>query len=113
MSVMHFFKKAQPALLYLSPACVSAVVLTAWLRGELKEAWEWKDGEEDKEDEKEKNSRDDKALFDNNGRPRSGEGSDVKEVNGDGFEDEEEDSITQVRTRKTSARRRSSRKNTK
>ncbi len=34
--VMHTFKAAQPALLYLSPACVSAPVLCALAKGELK-----------------------------------------------------------------------------
>lgn len=56
MGVMHFFRKAQPALLYLSPACVGAVVFVAWTRGEVREAWEWCEGEkeEDEENEKEK-----------------------------------------------------------
>ncbi len=63
MVVMHVFHAAQPALLYLrygihchvsasnsypqngdSPACVLSFVLTAWLRGELSEAWQWNDG---------------------------------------------------------------------
>jgi minor histocompatibility antigen H13 len=37
MVVMHVFKAAQPALLYLSPACILSVLLTAIFRGELKE----------------------------------------------------------------------------
>lgn len=47
MMVMHFFKAAQPALLYLSPACTGALFLTAFLRGDLKEVWNWTDGEEE------------------------------------------------------------------
>ncbi|KAG6812609.1 hypothetical protein H0H92_001960 [Tricholoma furcatifolium] len=43
MTVMHFFKAAQPALLYLSPACVSSFLLTAAVRGELREALMWSD----------------------------------------------------------------------
>jgi len=43
MLVMHVFRKAQPALLYLSPACMLSFFLTALLRGELKEAWTWSD----------------------------------------------------------------------
>ncbi|KAJ2702426.1 hypothetical protein FB645_004287 [Coemansia sp. IMI 203386] len=35
ISVMHVFKAAQPALLYLSPACILSVVITALTRGEL------------------------------------------------------------------------------
>jgi minor histocompatibility antigen H13 len=37
------FGKAQPALLYLSPACITAFVATGAIRGELKIAWEWSD----------------------------------------------------------------------
>ncbi|GAK64342.1 signal peptide peptidase [Moesziomyces antarcticus] len=57
MGVMHFFKAAQPALLYLSPACTGAVFITAALRGEFKQVWNWTDGEDeeaDKEDQKSK-----------------------------------------------------------
>lgn len=36
ITVMHVFKAAQPALLYLSPACISAPFLVALVRGELK-----------------------------------------------------------------------------
>ncbi|KAH8083767.1 signal peptide peptidase-domain-containing protein [Cristinia sonorae] len=46
MSVMHFFRKAQPALLYLSPGCILSFLLTATVRGELKSAWEWSDDPE-------------------------------------------------------------------
>jgi len=44
MVVMHVFHAAQPALLYLSPACILSFVFTAWRRGELIEAWRWNDG---------------------------------------------------------------------
>ncbi|EST05458.1 Peptidase A22B, signal peptide peptidase [Kalmanozyma brasiliensis GHG001] len=54
MGVMHFFKAAQPALLYLSPACTGAVFLTAALRGEFKQVWNWTDGEEEDKDENKK-----------------------------------------------------------
>jgi minor histocompatibility antigen H13 len=37
VGVMHFFDAAQPALLYLVPACIGASLLTAASRGELKE----------------------------------------------------------------------------
>ncbi|CDU22661.1 uncharacterized protein SPSC_01291 [Sporisorium scitamineum] len=59
MGVMHFFKAAQPALLYLSPACTGAVFITAALRGEFKEVWIWTDGEEE-EKKQEKNKEDSK-----------------------------------------------------
>ncbi|KAF8520430.1 signal peptide peptidase-domain-containing protein [Hysterangium stoloniferum] len=43
MAVMHTWKAAQPALLYLSPACMLSFLLTGLLRGELKQVWRWKD----------------------------------------------------------------------
>jgi len=33
---MHVFKHAQPALLYLVPACMGTPLLVALIRGELK-----------------------------------------------------------------------------
>ncbi|KAJ9102053.1 hypothetical protein QFC19_004981 [Naganishia cerealis] len=41
--VMHKFKAAQPALLYLSPACIGSVALLAWLRTEFSQTTSWKD----------------------------------------------------------------------
>jgi len=35
--VMHVFKHAQPALLYLVPACLGAPFLVALVTGEMKE----------------------------------------------------------------------------
>lgn len=39
MGVMHVFNAAQPALLYLSPAGILSVLLTALVRGELKDVF--------------------------------------------------------------------------
>ncbi|TRM69825.1 signal peptide peptidase-domain-containing protein [Schizophyllum amplum] len=47
MVVMHTFKAAQPALLYLSPACVLSFVFTGLARGELQTAWAWSDEPEE------------------------------------------------------------------
>ncbi|KAJ7218078.1 peptidase A22B, signal peptide peptidase [Mycena pura] len=47
MGVMHAFGKAQPALLYLSPACIGAFAATGAMRGELGVAWAWRDEEEE------------------------------------------------------------------
>ncbi|KAI0695522.1 signal peptide peptidase-domain-containing protein [Cytidiella melzeri] len=44
MTVMHVFHAAQPALLYLSPACILSFFITATARGELAEAWKWVEG---------------------------------------------------------------------
>jgi len=46
MAVMHVFGKAQPALLYLSPACILAFLATALARGEFIDAWKWVDDPE-------------------------------------------------------------------
>jgi minor histocompatibility antigen H13 len=53
--IMHQFKAAQPALLYLSPACILSVTLVALLRGEFQTFWQFTDEDEealkkDKED---------------------------------------------------------------
>lgn len=47
---MHYFRAAQPALLYLSPACIVAVTLTAIVRGESTKLWRYIE-EEDKQEE--------------------------------------------------------------
>ncbi|KAI6046154.1 signal peptide peptidase-domain-containing protein [Pisolithus marmoratus] len=46
MTVMHVFGRAQPALLYLSPACIFAFLVTALFRGEFRDAWAWTDNSE-------------------------------------------------------------------
>ncbi|KAK0531583.1 hypothetical protein OC834_002901 [Tilletia horrida] len=56
MAVMHVFRAAQPALLYLSPACSAAVALTAVVRGEWSVMWGWSDEEPEEEDEEKKNA---------------------------------------------------------
>lgn len=44
MGVMHVWGHAQPALLYLSPACMLSFVATAAAGGELRAGWAWVDG---------------------------------------------------------------------
>ncbi|CAI9725481.1 minor histocompatibility antigen H13-like [Octopus vulgaris] len=41
--VMHVFKHAQPALLYLVPACIGVPISVALLRGEIKELFSYED----------------------------------------------------------------------
>jgi len=54
--VMHVFKHAQPALLYLVPACLGAPILMALIRGDIKSMFSYADHpEEDEEDEKKDN----------------------------------------------------------
>ncbi|KAJ7647348.1 peptidase A22B, signal peptide peptidase [Roridomyces roridus] len=45
MGVMHFFQRAQPALLFLSPACVGGFLVENWWVGG--EAWAWSDEAQD------------------------------------------------------------------
>ncbi|ORX43702.1 hypothetical protein DM01DRAFT_1340662 [Hesseltinella vesiculosa] len=53
MAVMHFFQAAQPALLYLSPACILSVLITAAIRGELSALFAYvTEDDENKEAEK-------------------------------------------------------------
>ena len=43
MGVMHVYGHAQPALLYLSPACMAAYAATGLAYGELAAGWGWVD----------------------------------------------------------------------
>ncbi|KAM7353937.1 minor histocompatibility antigen H13 [Cochliomyia hominivorax] len=51
--VMHVFKHAQPALLYLVPACMGTPLLVALVRGELKTLFAYEDHPEEKSEKKE------------------------------------------------------------
>ncbi|KAI9023505.1 signal peptide peptidase-domain-containing protein [Phycomyces nitens] len=62
MGVMHIFHAAQPALLYLSPACIMSALLTAAVRGEIKELFSFSD--EETEEEKENKVKKDNAKKD-------------------------------------------------
>ncbi|KAJ1881100.1 hypothetical protein LPJ66_011384, partial [Kickxella alabastrina] len=48
ITVMHTFKAAQPALLYLSPACILSVVLTGLARGEISQVFAYAEEASDK-----------------------------------------------------------------
>lgn len=63
MTMMHYFRAAQPALLYLSPACILAVALTAFARGESEALWRYVEEEEpsSQEAEKEKQASQDQS----------------------------------------------------
>ena len=47
------FEAAQPALLYLVPACLGSSLLCAFARGELKELFDYSEEEEEEEKEEE------------------------------------------------------------
>lgn len=61
IGVMHWYKHAQPALLYLVPACLGAPIFMALIRGDLKSMFKYADHpEEEKEaetDDKKKDSK--------------------------------------------------------
>ena len=54
VAVMYYFKAAQPALLYLVPACLGSSVAVAWYHGEVMQMFRYTEGEavtvEDKKD---------------------------------------------------------------
>lgn len=56
IGIMHWYKHAQPALLYLVPACLGAPIFMALVRGDIKSMFKYADHpeEEDKKDEDEK-----------------------------------------------------------
>ncbi|XP_012707471.2 minor histocompatibility antigen H13 isoform X4 [Fundulus heteroclitus] len=54
--VMHTFKHAQPALLYLVPACVGFPVVVALVKGELTEMFRYEESSEEAEPKEEKES---------------------------------------------------------
>ncbi|CAC5407493.1 HM13 [Mytilus coruscus] len=59
--VMHFFKHAQPALLYLVPACLGIPLALALLKGEIKAMFNYEDhSEEKKEDENKDKEKEEK-----------------------------------------------------
>uniref|UniRef100_A0A1A8KG51 Histocompatibility (Minor) 13 n=1 Tax=Nothobranchius kuhntae TaxID=321403 RepID=A0A1A8KG51_NOTKU len=58
--VMHTFKHAQPALLYLVPACVGFPVLVALLKGELTEMFRYEEDSAEEAEPKEDSSESEK-----------------------------------------------------
>lgn len=52
--VMHVYKHAQPALLYLVPACISTPLLLALVKGDLKTLFAYEDHPEIEQNERER-----------------------------------------------------------
>jgi len=52
VQVMNITGHPQPALLYLSPACVIGPALMALVRGELELLWRWREEEDDEDEER-------------------------------------------------------------
>lgn len=60
VAVMFLFNAAQPALLYLVPACLGSALATAFVRGEFKELLAYSE-EEEEEEETDKSKKEDEA----------------------------------------------------
>jgi len=77
--VMHCFKHAQPALLYLVPACIGIPLLVACIKGELSLMFKYEDNPE-KQDVKEI-SDESSSVTSGNNTVRQGQGVENKKVN--------------------------------
>lgn len=55
--VMHVFKHAQPALLYLVPACMGTPLLLALIKGDIKTLFAYEDHPEEKEEKEAKENK--------------------------------------------------------
>lgn len=58
LTIMHVFKHAQPALLYLVPGVLGSVWLTAAIRGEVAEMWAYTENIEEESDESMEKTKD-------------------------------------------------------
>lgn len=109
MLVMHFTKAAQPALLYLSPACVGAIVITSLRLGQWSETWAYDSNEEDaKYDEKIKKSK--KADAINASEANNDEDDEIDDENEEAAWEGVRDNGTSVTQKTTSSTRASTRK---
>jgi minor histocompatibility antigen H13 len=62
IGIMHWYKHAQPALLYLVPACLGVPIFLALVRGDIKSMFSYADHPEDKEAETSKKAAKPKAA---------------------------------------------------
>ncbi|KAJ8032966.1 Minor histocompatibility antigen H13 [Holothuria leucospilota] len=60
IGVMHFFKHAQPALLYLVPACIGLPLFVALVKGEIKQLFLYEDNPETDKDKKTEETKESK-----------------------------------------------------
>lgn len=60
--IMHVFKHAQPALLYLVPACIGIPVLVALVKGDVKTMFSYEDHSDEKKAEPTQDSKDSKEV---------------------------------------------------
>lgn len=76
MFIMHTYKHAQPALLYLSPCCSISVLIVALVRGELKQLFAFKAGQEQIEPVKVKKTK--KVIIVSEGEKSDSESEQVR-----------------------------------
>lgn len=105
MLVMHFTKAAQPALLYLSPACVGAIVITSLRLGQWSETWAYDSNEEDaKADEEAKRAKGEAA--DEDEADDDDEDDDNDEAAWEGVKDDGSNATQHARSTRSSTRKR-------
>jgi minor histocompatibility antigen H13 len=56
--VMHTFKAAQPALLYLSPACILSVLATGTIKGQFTDVFQYSSASEENQEKEDDNKSD-------------------------------------------------------
>ncbi|KAG0004320.1 hypothetical protein BGZ80_002590 [Entomortierella chlamydospora] len=103
MFVMHTFKAAQPALLYLSPACILSVLFMGLVRGEIKEVFTYtsEDGKEAaKAKEAEEKKKNDKKETEDNTKDVAEEKKDKKAKRESSASDSEQEGTPKLRKRK-------------
>ncbi|CAB3987405.1 Minor histocompatibility antigen H13 [Paramuricea clavata] len=93
--VMHVFKAAQPALLYLVPACLGAPVLLALVKGEIKNLFTYQDHTEDALN----NKKTDGASGENTSKENENKESENKE--NENKENENKESVESDETKKS------------
>lgn len=102
VGVMYAFRAAQPALLYLVPACLGASALVALLKGEMKQLWNYVENEEEETD-KDAGAKDAAAAA-----PAKAVAQPREVSVEDEDEQEEESTVTQRVTRQTSNKKKRS-----
>uniref|UniRef100_A0A336LH20 CSON007940 protein n=1 Tax=Culicoides sonorensis TaxID=179676 RepID=A0A336LH20_CULSO len=78
--IMHVFKHAQPALLYLVPACMAAPFLLALCKGDVKALIAYEDHPEEKEEKKsnKKGNKEDKSASQQEKQEKNGKATEKK-----------------------------------
>ncbi|PSK33540.1 Minor histocompatibility antigen H13 [Elsinoe australis] len=83
--IMHVFKHAQPALLYLVPGVLGAIWSTAFVRGEIKEMWEYTEMIEDDEDDDKDKGKAKSSSSEKDSDDKSATAEDKKDQTGNWF----------------------------